>query len=157
MATKADWSDGGTPVYAGFWLRFVAFLIDTVLLTVVGGLIGAVFGGVVGGSMGATGSSVEDITAAVTGPAYLIGFLINVIYYVTMESSSRQATLGKSALGLVVTNAEGNRISAGQALGRYFGKYVSALILGIGFIMIAFTERKQGLHDLLAGTLVVKA
>ena len=77
-------------------------------------------------------------------------------YFVGFESSSWQATPGKRALGLIVTDTEGRRISPARAVGRYFGKILSGLILLIGYIMIAFTERKQGLHDFLAGTLVVK-
>lgn len=73
-----------------------------------------------------------------------------------MESSAKQATLGKMALGIVVTDLEGARIGFGRATGRYFAKILSGLILGIGFLMAAFTERKQGLHDIIAGTLVVK-
>jgi uncharacterized RDD family membrane protein YckC len=77
------------------------------------------------------------------------------LYWAIMESSSRQATLGKMALGIVVTDLEGHRISFGKATGRYFGKLISLLILLIGFIMIAFTDKKQGLHDMMAGCVVV--
>jgi uncharacterized RDD family membrane protein YckC len=73
-----------------------------------------------------------------------------------LESSSMQATLGKMALGLKVTDLNGKQISFGKATGRYFAKIISAIILLIGFIMVAFTEKKQGLHDMIAGTLVVK-
>ena len=72
-----------------------------------------------------------------------------------MESSSKQATLGKMVLGIVVTDAGGNRISFGRALGRNLAKIISDIILFIGHFMVAFTEKKQGLHDLIAGTLVV--
>jgi len=77
------------------------------------------------------------------------------LYYALMESSSRQGTLGKMALRIIVTDLDGKRISFGKASGRYFGKIISGIILYIGFIMIAFTEKKQGLHDMLASTLVV--
>ena len=59
-------------------------------------------------------------------------------------------------MGIIVTDLEGRRIGFGKATGRHFAKILSALILGIGFLMVAFTQRKQGLHDILAGTLVVK-
>ncbi|MER3416968.1 MAG: hypothetical protein C4297_12250 [Gemmataceae bacterium] len=72
-----------------------------------------------------------------------------------MESSRTQATLGKMALGITVTDLEGNRIGFGKATGRFFGKIISALIFYIGFVMAAFTEKKQGLHDMMAGCLVV--
>jgi uncharacterized RDD family membrane protein YckC len=73
-----------------------------------------------------------------------------------MESSSWQATLGKKALGMEVTDMEGRRIGFGRATGRTFGKIISAFILYIGFLMAAFTEKKQALHDMIAGCLVIK-
>jgi uncharacterized RDD family membrane protein YckC len=72
-----------------------------------------------------------------------------------MESSSRQATVGKIALGLRVTDLNGERITFLRATGRYFGKIISGMILYIGFIMAAFTEKRQALHDLMAECLVV--
>ena len=77
------------------------------------------------------------------------------IYFAAFESSPKQATPGKMALGIKVTDLNGRRIGFGKATGRYFGKILSFIILGIGFIMIAFTEKKQGLHDKMAGCLVV--
>jgi uncharacterized RDD family membrane protein YckC len=77
------------------------------------------------------------------------------LYYALMESSSKQATLGKLALGIVVTDLNGNRISFGRATGRYFGKIVSGMIFAIGYIMAGFTEKKQALHDMIASCLVV--
>jgi uncharacterized RDD family membrane protein YckC len=73
-----------------------------------------------------------------------------------MESSPQQATLGKMALGLKVTDLQGERLSFARATGRYFGKIVSSLILFVGFMMAGWTEKKQALHDIMAGTLVVK-
>jgi uncharacterized RDD family membrane protein YckC len=79
------------------------------------------------------------------------------LYFAGMESSARQATIGKSAMSLRVTNYEGQRISFGHATGRFFAKIVSGLIpFAIGYIMAAFTEKKQALHDLIAGTLVLR-
>ncbi len=72
-----------------------------------------------------------------------------------MESSSKQATLGKMALGIIVTDVNGERIGFGRATGRFFGKIVSGMIFYIGYIMAGFTDRKQALHDMMAGTLVV--
>jgi len=80
---------------------------------------------------------------------------VGVAYYVGQESSRKQATLGKRALGIIVTDLHGNRISNGRAVGRYFAKLLSALILLIGYFMAGFTEKKQALHDMIAGTLVV--
>ena len=84
-----------------------------------------------------------------------MSFLLVWIYSAVFESSGKQATLGKMALGIIVTDLSGKRISFGKASGRYFGQFLSGFILGIGFLMIAFTARKQGLHDKLAGCLVV--
>jgi ssDNA-binding Zn-finger/Zn-ribbon topoisomerase 1 len=78
------------------------------------------------------------------------------VYFAVLESSEWQATLGKMVCGLIVVDEYDNRISFARATGRYFAQILSALILGIGFIMVAFTRRKQGLHDLLAGTLVTR-
>ena len=87
---------------------------------------------------------------------FVFGALVKWIYEALMESSSRQATVGKIALGLKVTDLEGKRISFSRASGRVFGKYISAMIFFIGYIMAGFTERKQALHDMIAGTLVVR-
>ena len=78
------------------------------------------------------------------------------IYEAAMESSAKQATVGKMAMGLKVTNLEGRRISFTRATGRHFAKYISAMILLIGYIMAGFTERKQALHDMIASCLVLR-
>jgi uncharacterized RDD family membrane protein YckC len=135
--------------YAGFWRRFGANFIDGILVNVVSFIAGLILGGI----LVATDSKMDD---GMTAVSYLIGLAIGVLYYGLCESSKAQATLGKMALGVKVTDMDGKRISFGRALGRYFGKIVSGLILGIGYLMIAFTEKKQGLHDMMAGTLVVK-
>jgi uncharacterized RDD family membrane protein YckC len=128
--------------YSGFWRRFVAYVIDNILLTVIFWLLVLVLGGIAGdgGMIG----------------AYTLGAIVWLGYYAAMESSTSQATVGKMALGIQVTDLEGNRISFGKALGRNLAKILSALIFYIGFIMAAFTAKKQALHDMIAGTLVVK-
>ena len=78
------------------------------------------------------------------------------LYEASLESSSRQATLGKMALGLKVTDEYGNRISFARASARFFSKILSRMLLMVGYIMAGFTARKQALHDMLAGTLVVR-
>ena len=85
------------------------------------------------------------------------GICIAILYYPVQESSAAQATLGKRALGLKVTTLDGQRIGVGRALGRFFAKILSSLILMVGYIMAAFTEKKQALHDMIAGTLVVRS
>ena len=86
----------------------------------------------------------------------MISTIIQWLYFSLTESSSWQATLGKKALGLTVTDLEGRRIGFGRATGRYFAKYLSTLILFIGWLMAGFTEKKQALHDMMAGTLVLR-
>lgn len=86
----------------------------------------------------------------------LLALMLSWIYYASMESSSWQATLGKKILGLRVTDLAGNRITFARASGRFFGKILSGMILGIGFLMAGFTARKQALHDILAGCLVLR-
>jgi uncharacterized RDD family membrane protein YckC len=134
--------------YGGFWIRFAAYLIDAVVLSIVGGIIGAIFGVIVGLSGG-------SVNSARFG-GYGIGIVLGWLYFAFMESSERGATLGKMALGLRVVTDQGQRLSFANATGRYFAKFVSAIILGVGFIMIAFTDRKRALHDMIAGTLVIK-
>ncbi|HET9015573.1 MAG TPA: RDD family protein, partial [Thermomicrobiaceae bacterium] len=86
--------------------------------------------------------------------ATLIWLIVPWLYYALMESSPYQATLGKLAAGIVVTDEFGGRISFGRASGRYFAKWISYLTFFIGFVVAGFTKQKQALHDLIAGTLV---
>ena len=86
----------------------------------------------------------------------LITLAIQFVYFAYLESSEKQATVGKMVLGLKVTDLNGQRISFARAAGRFLGKFLSSMILGIGYIMAGFTEKKQGLHDMIAGTLVVR-
>ena len=128
--------------YSGFWRRFAAYLVDYLLISVVGGIAFFIL------------AAIADDAGAVLG--YVLWFVGFFVYFAYMESSESQATVGKIALGIQVTDLEGNRISFGKALGRNVAKILSALILYIGFIMAAFTAKKQALHDMLASTLVVK-
>jgi uncharacterized RDD family membrane protein YckC len=145
-------------VYAGFWLRFVAIIIDGLVLALAGAIVTAPFGA----SFGlhsllrgrALGSPGEWIGAAVFFKILLM--VLHWLYFAFLESSEWQGTLGKKALGLEVTDMNGNRIDFARASGRYFGKYLSIMTLMIGFIMAGFTEKKQALHDILAGCLVIR-
>jgi uncharacterized RDD family membrane protein YckC len=135
--------------YAGFWRRVGAYIIDAIILGIGVAILATVLGVDMGYEAAMVGAEPEG-----SGLLNLVSILIGVAYFAGMESSSMQATLGKKALGMVVTDLQGRRISLPRAIGRYFAKILSAIILLIGFIMVAFTERKQGLHDKLAGTLV---
>lgn len=132
--------------YGGFWIRLVAYIIDAILLSIASGIVGSVFG------VNIFNPDIEHYSGVANG----ISFLIGLFYFALLESSERGATVGKMAMGLRVVTDKGERLSFANAVGRYFAKIVSALILGIGFIMIAFTDRKRGLHDMIAGTLVIK-
>ncbi|SRR6266849_750090 len=142
--------------YGGFWIRVVAFIIDGIILRVVVAPVGMIFGGL--GTAGMM-SGIPHAGLRILGGGITIILLIfgSWLYEAFMESSSYQATLGKMIFGMKVTDLNGNRISFERATGRHFAKWLSTMIFGIGYIMVGFTERKQGLHDLLAGTLVRRA
>jgi len=89
------------------------------------------------------------------GFGYIAGLVLNWLYFTLFESSKKQATPGKLALGIIVTDMDGNSITFGRANGRYWGKIVSSLILLIGYLMAAFTRKKQALHDIMADCLVI--
>ncbi len=143
------------PRYAGFWYRVLAWVIDYVLSLIVTLFIVLPIGFLYGVMMmeSATGPEIE---AGAEGLGHILGIVIAWLYWTVFESSGWQATPGKRMLGLRVTDAEGNRIGFGRANARYWSKILSALILFIGFLMVAFTRRKQGLHDLIASTLVLR-
>lgn len=141
--------------YAGFWRRVGAYIIDVLVVGVAVSLIASVLGIDMGYEAALSGATPDQVAASQgSGLLNLISLLLGIAYFAGLESSSWQATIGKKALGMVVTDLQGRRLTLPRAIGRYFAKILSALILLIGFIMVAFTERKQGLHDILAGTLV---
>ncbi|MCB9357555.1 MAG: RDD family protein [Calditrichaeota bacterium] len=124
--------------YAGFWRRVLAAIIDGILVSIVSGPFTWTM-------------EFDDFTLS-----YGFGIIIQWLYFALMESSAKQATLGKLVIGIVVTDESYRRISFARATGRFFSKFISAFILGIGFIMAAFTQKKQALHDIIADTLVVQ-
>ena len=127
--------------YAGFGRRFAAFLIDGIIIIAASFLFSSL------------------LFIGPTGLRVLMAFIISLawlgLYHILMESSSRQATVGKMAVGIVVTDLDGNKISLSRAAGRNFGKMLGGIFFFIGFIMVGFTEKKQALHDILAHCLVV--
>lgn len=135
--------------YAGFWKRVLASIIDSIVLLMAGFVLGLLLGftGIFGPLTGS-----EEFEFELEN---IFSILIAWLYYALMESSSFQATLGKIALEIKVTDLEGKKLSFGKATARHFGKIISALVFSLGFLMIAFTRKKQGLHDIIAGTLVV--
>jgi uncharacterized RDD family membrane protein YckC len=148
--------------YAGFWKRFVAYLIDSVLLGFASFILFLPAIGLtwLGAAMNAddidTGSPAPGILAVGTiGLTVLVIMVGGWLYFALMESSAKGGTLGKMALGLKVTDTSGNRISFGRATGRHFAKLLSGAIMGLGYAMAGFTQQKQALHDIIAGCLVV--
>jgi uncharacterized RDD family membrane protein YckC len=121
-------------VYAGFWDRFAAWFIDTLILLVPNGILQYGLGN--GGSF--------------------LAIIASWLYFALQESSSAQATIGQKAMGIKVINDQGQQISFGQATGRYFGKIISGLILLIGYLMMLWDPKKQTLHDKMANTYVAK-
>lgn len=129
------------PVFAGFWRRFAAWLLDCIILYFASLLILI--------ALSAVAPRAPDAFYALA----LIG--ITLLYFAGCHSSSRQATPGKKALGIKVTDGSGRRIDFKRAVVRYFATWLSAIPLLLGFAMSAFTARKRALHDIVAGTLVV--
>jgi uncharacterized RDD family membrane protein YckC len=124
----------GSRAYGGFGRRLGAFVVDYVVVGVPLFLILRTFG--------------------VWG---LLVLLVTWLYDPIMESSRAQATVGKIVFGLIVTDTSFRRISFGRAIGRYFSKILSGLLLYLGYLMVAFTPQKRGLHDYIAGTVVLRA
>ncbi len=148
---------GSTEDYAGFWLRFVASIVDGFVCGVVLFVVLMIVGGIMVAIKGPNGGNDPGPVEIVGGfVIWGVAIVFPWLYSAFQESSPRQATLGKKMLGIHVTDLDGNRISFGQASGRHFGKILSNMFCSIGFIMAGFTEKKQALHDLLAGTLVVR-
>jgi uncharacterized RDD family membrane protein YckC len=160
--------------YAGFWIRFVAYLLDSFIigipLTI---LVFVVLFYMVGSTVGfealtdpafLDSANVEEELTNQEAVTFLVGyllsilisFLLTVIYFAGMHASKWQATIGKKVLGLVVTDLKGNRISFWRGLGRYFAMAFLSSILMVGYLVTAFTEKKQSLHDLIAGTFVIR-
>jgi uncharacterized RDD family membrane protein YckC/Tfp pilus assembly protein PilE len=137
-------------VYAGFWRRYLALMLDSLIL----GLPLVLLAVMLVWMAGVSGLS-SGTPSPLTGLAYLVYWIAAPLYYALQESSGHQATLGKRALGIKVTDRDGRRLSFGNALGRWFAAILSYLTLYIGFLMAAFTQRRQALHDIVADTLVV--
>jgi uncharacterized RDD family membrane protein YckC len=126
--------------YAGFWKRFAASLIDSVILIPIGYLAALI------------GSNDNDSLKVL-----IVSTIFTWLYFSIFESQGWQGTPGKHFMKIIVTDYSGNKISFARATARYFAKYLSTLILLFGYIMVAFTKRKQALHDLIAETLVLNS
>lgn len=141
-----------TEAFGGFWIRLLSYIIDWFVLLVPTGIIGLVFG------FGALSMSEANSMGAAQGTnaaGNMVSLAVTWAYFAVMEVKFG-GTLGKLALGLRVVDDNGNYLSFGRATGRYFSKILSACTLLIGFIMAGFHEKKRSLHDLIAGTYVVR-
>lgn len=148
--------------YGGFWIRFVAKLIDGIIVGIANAIIRIPFMVMFGLGVGGLGTGRRFGDGMIFGPAMagilgistLIGLAIGVAYEVYFLSA-HGATPGKMALGLKVIRADGGPISPMLALARYFAQWVSAVILMIGYIMAAFDPEKRALHDRICETRVI--
>lgn len=142
----------------GFWIRFVAYIIDALIVGTAAGVLLAVFGGIAAVAGKTPGG---DLPPAVIGIAVLmfLGYVVGVwLYEALLTSSERGGTLGKRAMGLRVVRADGTRLSFGRSTARYFLKIIVTpmIPLGLGYIMAGFSSGKRALHDLMADTLVIR-
>jgi uncharacterized RDD family membrane protein YckC len=160
---------GGGRDYAGFWLRFVAYVIDSLVTFLAVGLVAALAIGFLG--IGFFRAQFEEMGRGMNGPSpvfpamlvvtiltlVVVSLVASWLYFAGMESSEHQGTLGKMALGLVVTDVNGQRVSFARSTGRFFSKIITGMVpLAIGYIMAGFTEKKQALHDMIASCLVLR-
>jgi uncharacterized RDD family membrane protein YckC len=148
--------------YAGFWIRFLARLIDGVLLGVInaviriplGIMLGAGFGGAASLDRGPASLVFLPAAMGLIGISVIISIALGVAYEVYFVST-RGGTIGKLVLGLRIVRADGAPITTGLALGRYFAQWLSAAILMIGYIMAGFDAEKRALHDHICQTRVI--
>lgn len=141
--------------FAGFWNRFAALFIDVLILLIPQ----ALFGYLIGMAFVKRMASADPIQNSIGFEIWSRGIALGIawLYFSILESSKYQATIGKMALGLIVTDLSGNQISFGRASGRFFGKILSSIIFGLGYVIVGFTAHKQALHDILSKCLVLKA
>ena len=150
--------------YGGFWLRFLAYLIDGAVITLGIFVVAIPLVFLTGlGTLLSQFHPEEDfndagfwLITAVISLLATVGLAVTWLYHALMESSEWQATVGKKVLDLVVTDMAGRRVSFWRATGRHFGKMVSMMIYPIGHLMAGFTQQKQALHDMIAGCLILR-
>lgn len=147
--------------YAGFWLRVVAFVIDSIVLSVLYLLV------IIPLYDSLLPPPAIDPDSPMQAPTFfeqvlrpdvsqLVLIVVSIMYYAIMEASRHQASLGKLALELKVTDTDGGRLSLSKSVLRNASKLLSASLLLVGYLVAAFTRRKQALHDLIAGAFVLK-
>ena len=142
-------------VYAGFWLRLAAFVIDSFIMAFLFFLIATLYPNELM-VMPEPSAHPAFVVPQIKGPGILVLFVVMWIYYAVFEASPWQATPGKRMVGIYVTDLRGRRLTFGRASLRYAGRKIADFTLFVGYILIFFTQKRQGLHDLLAGTLVLR-
>lgn len=152
--------------YGGFWIRFIAFIIDSLIIMLIEGVLVLPLLGLMGYNIAflptldelnnADPEVLISVLVSLGTGIYLSIFVITWLYFSLLQSGPRQASIGKMAVGLKIIDEYGVRISFGRASLRYFSRYISTAVLMIGYIMTGFTPKKQALHDIIAHTYVVK-
>jgi uncharacterized RDD family membrane protein YckC len=147
-----------SPRYAGFWIRFLAFFLDGIILIIPSFLLDFLLYTLI--TPRGVGYVEYSLNTDVLYPSYevtsvLSSIILGVLYYGLMTASKHQGTLGKMIVGIKVVRLDHTRLSKGRAIGRYFASTLSGLIMSIGYIMVAFSKKKQGLHDRICSTIVV--
>ena len=120
-------------IYAGFWQRLLAGIIDSIILIVI-----------------------EVILILIPIIGWILSLFVTWLYFAIQHSSTKQATFGMRALDIKITNENHGKIGFWRATGNFYLTVISALVVFIGFLMIAFTSRKQGFHNLISRTLCIK-
>ena len=139
--------------YASFGQRLVAYILDNLIISVpLGCIMIFVFGA---GVAIAEELGSEGIISLLVLLIQFVWLGVSWLYFSLFQSGPKMATPGKMAMGIVVTNISGKRITWANATGRFFAKILSGMAFCIGYILAAFTEKKQALHDILAGTIVL--
>lgn len=156
LASPFSSSTGRPPQFADYLPRVGAAILDGIFVSLMGCL--PAFGIGVALALASAGGDEQTIEAMSIGAqlcSNLLGGIISGVYYVSLETSEKQATWGKQIVGIKVTDLNGNRLTAGRAIGRWFAKIITGCTCGIGLLMPLFTEKKQTLHDMIAGCLAL--
>lgn len=156
-------SNLGNVSFAGFWIRFAAYIIDIITISILSAIIGFICLSIITSEAGMNFfvTSLEEDGIAL---GFVIFVMIGVIfpyiivplfYFIYYPASKYKGTFGKQILGLIIVDNDGNQISLGRSFLRFIGYIIASIILYLGLIMIGFTERKQGLHDMISSTVVI--
>jgi len=160
MQTEQNYLDPNPSlVYADFGRRLLAFIIDVIIISVPLGILWGIFGAALFGAASTSDGDMSPVGGMAFAGGYagiqILSLALQILYFSYFESSEKQASLGKQVMGIKVVDLNGNRLSFMNALGRNASRIISGAVCLIGYIMAAFTAKKQALHDMIASTLVV--